>query len=147
MYGFYGNYNYGLDLKGRAQIPAQFRSLIPEDKPRIIVMTKGPDNCIHTFHPSVWREYIDRMSNLEMDKSEKLELMREVLAQTTNVNVDAQFRFKVPTELAEYAMLKEDIEFIGFNDRIEIWNPDIRKEHRSKIKKIDRDKLLDVLIN
>jgi len=116
-----------------------------EDEPRMLVMTQGHNGCIYAFPPPIWKDYMDRMMELDMDDEDRLDLMREVLSQTSNSLIDAQWRVKLPEDLAHYAKIDREVEITGLMDRIELWNPEVRKEYQAARKKVDPRHVLAVL--
>jgi len=106
---------------------------MPEQQPRMAVMTRGNDNCIYLFTPQAWDYYMDRLLDLDLPDAERLSLMREVLAPAANCMIDNQWRVKLPEELAGYAQLDRKLEIVGQIDRLEIWNPELRRQYRDKV--------------
>ena len=45
------------------------------------------------------------------------------------MELDAQYRMLIPTELLQFADIKKDALVIGILDKIEIWSPEIKKKY------------------
>ena len=121
---FVGNYIYSLDSKDRINIPARFRRLLPKESADSFVVTKGAERCIHLYPSSYWQRTVRRY--WEVFHSNQIDFRRFTIwryRDTREVQFDKQGRIQIPRVLIEYARLEKEVEIIGLNSRIELWNP------------------------
>uniref|UniRef100_A0A7C4U7C7 Transcriptional regulator MraZ n=1 Tax=candidate division WOR-3 bacterium TaxID=2052148 RepID=A0A7C4U7C7_UNCW3 len=119
----FGHSRNTLDNKGRVFVPVEFRkALLPEDN-MSYVLTRGPESCILMFPYSVWAELIKDLRNRSYKDKSVRDHLRALSITSKTVTLDPQGRIIIPKELLEYAGIEKDVLFIGFFDKIEIWNP------------------------
>ncbi len=111
-----GQFDYNIDIKGRAFIPAKFR----EDLGERFIITQGLDDCIFVYSESEWKILAANISALPMSKSRNLQ--RFFFSGAADVDVDKQGRILIPIHLREFAHLDKDIMIIGASNRAEIWD-------------------------
>ena len=121
---FYGEFKFNRDSKGRIQLPAEFRELMSfGDNPRMLVMTKGPDDCIYVFMPKDFEKYTAKFSEMQIGKKDKNRLKRIMASSTVNCKIDGQWRMKLPEKLVRHAAIEKEVKIVGLLDKIELWNP------------------------
>lgn len=113
----WGEYEHGVDDKGRVIVPQEFRTSLGED----IVATRGPDHCIYLFSKPVW-DYIElALRNYVMERNSGF-LLR-MLGSRAIVRTDPQARIAVPKPLRDWADISNDqtAVFVGQGSKIELW--------------------------
>lgn len=154
---FRGRYFHTLDEKGRVILPASYKKILKEKEIDKVVITCGEDKCLQVYPWDEWLKTEERIKNIMgkmgdipskiediwtkvEDASVNIQRMLEVRKKVRNFalkffsdaqecNVDNQGRFKIPQELQQIAGLTKEIVFIGFLERIEIWDNDLWSEH------------------
>jgi MraZ protein len=123
---FEGRYKNTLDAKGRLNIPATFRK--KPDGSEIenleFIITQGTiDLNVILFPIREWRRMMDELE-LKIHDGEKLRrLVRRLNYYASRQKVDKQGRINIPEDLIRYAKLDKEVEVIGANRKIEVWNP------------------------
>lgn len=110
-----GQYQHGVDAKGRLFIPAKFR----EELGKTFYVTRGQDHCLSVFSEENWQRLTARLSDLPYTEVKKL---RRFFSNAAECEPDAQGRILLPQSLREYAGLEKDAVIIGMLNRAEIWS-------------------------
>jgi MraZ protein len=119
---FYGEYNHGIDRKGRLILPSRFREVCQERGIERFFLTRGLDKCIFMFSEEEWRVQEQRFKNASFTKQETRHFNRMFFSGAVDVIPDKQGRFIVPSYLKDYANIKREAVVIGVSNRIEIWD-------------------------
>ncbi len=126
--GFYGQYQTTMDDKGRFALPAKLRSVLAEDdKPLLegnLVITKGLEGCLSLYPQGEWAELQNRLSSLNFTKRDYRYFGRRFYSSASIVSPDRNGRILIPSHLVKEASLTRELQVIGVNRWIEIWNPD-----------------------
>ena len=119
---FYGEYNHGIDRKGRLILPARFREICKESEIEKFFITRGLDKCLFMFTEEEWRVQEQKFKNQPFTKQETRSFNRLFFSGAISVAPDKQGRFIIPQYLKDYANVKKDAIVIGVSNRIEIWD-------------------------
>ena len=114
---FMGEYNHTIDAKGRLIVPAKFREQLGE----AFVITNGNDGCLSIYSKEDWDSVLENLKALPGNR-DKREIIRKVVAQANEVELDKQGRILVPQSLRESAGLEKDVVLAGVIDKIEVWD-------------------------
>mgnify|MGYP001007731096 CR=1 FL=1 len=115
---FMGEYQHGLDTKGRLIIPAKFREELGEGA----IITRGLDNCLFLFPQEEWSILENKLKALPLTKHDARQFVRFLFSGATECEMDKQGRINLPTNLREFAEIEKDAVVIGVSSRIEIWS-------------------------
>ncbi|MGN0980086.1 MAG: division/cell wall cluster transcriptional repressor MraZ [Candidatus Avoscillospira sp.] len=112
-----GKYRHTVDPKGRLFVPSKLR----EELGDAFYVTLGLDHCLSVYTEAGWEAIVEKYNALPIAKARK---MRFLFANAAKCEPDKQGRFLIPTELRDYAGLKQDVTFIGQAGHAEIWDSD-----------------------
>ena len=115
---FIGEYHHSIDDKGRLAVPVKFR----EEIGRIVVVTRGLDNCLFVYTQKEWQSLAERLSKLPLAKANTRAFARLMLAGAMELEVDKQGRVILPDYLRTYAALKKKVVIAGLLNRLELWD-------------------------
>ncbi len=118
---FYGEYEHGIDNKGRLILPARIREVAKENGVDKFFVTRGLDKCIFMFAESEWRLQENKFKSLSFTKEQARHFNRLFFSGAVEVIPDRQGRFIIPQYLKDFAGIKSDAIVIGVANRIEIW--------------------------
>ena len=128
---FVGLYEYSVDLKGRLFIPAKFRA------EKHFIVTIGLDMCLYIYPKYTWKKLETKLELLEFkDKSEERAFKRVLLAGATEVKPDGQGRILIPSNLRNYAKIKDGVVIIGVANKIEVWAKEVWHSYNKLAEKI-----------
>ena len=110
-----GKYRHTVDPKGRLFVPAKLREELGES----FYVTLGLEHCLSVYTEAGWQAIVDKYNALPMSQARK---MRFLFANAAKCEPDKQGRFLIPTELRDYAGLKDEVMFVGLAGHAEIWD-------------------------
>ena len=115
---FWGEYEHGVDDKGRVVIPQDFRAGLGDE----FVLTRAPDKAIFVFPKTIWADIEQRLRSSVLQR--QAGFLQRMLGGRTYVRLDPQFRLAVPKHLRDWAGItqSEAAAIIGQGPKIEIWN-------------------------
>ncbi len=127
---FIGNIEAKTDAKGRAFLPAVFRKVLQTSGEEGLVLRKDVfQECLVLYPESVWNERLDLLkSQLRPWKQAHQQIFRQFVSEAEIVALDGNGRFLIPKRLMKIAGIDQDIQFIGMDNTIEIWTPEILKQ-------------------
>jgi len=111
----YGKYKHSVDPKGRLFVPSKLKDELGD----AFYVTLGLDHCLSVYTEIGWQAILDKYNALPISQSRK---MRFLFANAAKCEPDKQGRFLIPTELRQYAGLRQDVTFIGQGGHAEIWD-------------------------
>ena len=124
MPSFKGTYQYTIDSKGRVNIPAKFRKILPEEAEKTFVVCRGSDGCLNVYPQHEWNVFEERLRKLSWTQKDNRQLVRALLQDASESQYDAQGRISIPPQLLKMAHIKKDVLILGTLDHIELWNPE-----------------------
>jgi len=128
MIRFLGKFTHSLDQKGRVSIPARFRRALPQESHDTfvgIVRDDGPEKCLTLY---CFSDFEDKFKEVAAQSSllEHVRRMKRLYySDGLYYPVDPQGRIAIPPVVRERVGLTRDVLFLGVEDTIEIWAPDV----------------------
>ncbi len=115
---FWGEFEHGVDDKGRVVIPADFRAGLGEE----FVVTRGPDHSVLVLPIPVWNRIAEQLKDRLLQSDG--DLLQRMLGGRAIVRLDPQFRLAIPKHLREWANISQSYAAVlsGQGRKIEIWN-------------------------
>ena len=105
----YGKYKHTVDPKGRLFVPSKLRDELGE----AFYVTLGLDHCLSVYTETGWQAILDKYNALPISQARK---MRFLFANAAKCEPDKQGRFLIPTELRQYAGIRQE------GGHAEIWD-------------------------
>ena len=125
MLGFVGQYQHTLDAKGRLILPAKFR---PEFE-RGGHLSPNTEGCVALWTPGEFaRQSEERLEQSRSGGALERQQVRYWAANSSDVEIDRQGRFALPSAIRDYGHLTGDVLIVGSLDHIELWDPQIYAE-------------------
>jgi MraZ protein len=121
-----GSYSAKLDDSGRLKIPEKFREIIEEFYGKDIFITSLSDEAVQIYPLSVWEEMtsVANEGALHLRPDVRRFLLR-VNLKGSHYQIDAKGRVLINQSLREKARLNTEVEVIGLNNHLEIWNKEV----------------------
>ncbi len=121
---FLGNIEAKTDAKGRAFLPASFRKVLQASGDESMVLRKDEyQPCLVLYPLSVWNQKTDELrTRLNLWDPRHRQIFRQFTAFAMELTLDGNGRFLLPRNYMKQANIEQDIRFIGFDDKIEIWS-------------------------
>lgn len=122
---FRGINNPALDAKGRMAMPARYREKLMESCAGRLVVTVYPDGCLLVYPLHEWEGVEEQLNALPGMNKKARSMQRLLVGYATEVELDGQGRFLLPTMLREFASLSKKCVLIGQGKKFEIWDEQI----------------------
>jgi len=117
-YGFWGEFEHGVDDKGRVVMPMDFREKLGDE----FVLTRGPEKAIFVFPLSEWRKIESKLRGPVLNRQQAY--LRQMMAGSrTIVKLDPQARLAIPKHLRDWSTISpsQTAVIIGQDNKLEIW--------------------------
>jgi MraZ protein len=135
-----GEYTHTLDPKKRLSLPSKWR----EELGRMLIVTRGLDNCLFVYPQHEWRKITEKIGQLPLGQADTRSFNRFFLSGAVEVGVDSVGRILVPDFLKEFAKLDNKVVLAGIHDRVEIWDEKRWTEYKTQIE-LQADSLAEKL--
>lgn len=122
-----GHYKAKISLKHRTAVPVKYR----QELGKKVVIAQWYENCLVIVSGKQWQSLLSQVAEKPFIASPARETDRFLLANAFEIELDSQGRFVIPSALAKYAKLNEEIVFIGLLNRVEIWGLENWQKHQS----------------
>jgi len=121
-----GSYKIRLDKSGRLKIPEKFRAAIEEQYGKELFITSLTDQSIQIYPLPIWEKLvgITREGLLHL-KPDVKKFMLRVNLKGSQYEIDTKGRVLISQILREKAKLQDEVEVIGLNNHLEVWNREI----------------------
>ena len=118
-----GSYSARIDKSGRIKIPEKFRTTIENVYGKELFITSLNDQAIQIYPLPVWEELagLTKVGLLHL-KTDVKQFMRRVNVKGSQLDIDTKGRVLVSPILREKAQLDGEVEVIGLNNHLEVWN-------------------------
>lgn len=116
-----------LDAKNRAFMPAGFRRILQQSGSQTLVVRKDYfENCLVIYPASQWEEETAKVrAKLNRFDGDQQMVYRKLVSEAQEVQLDSNGRLLLPQPLLDKVGIKQDALFVGMEQTIEIWAPDI----------------------
>jgi MraZ protein len=127
---FLGNIEAKTDAKGRAFLPAVFRKVLQASGEEVLVLRKDVfQKCLVLYPESVWNARLDMLkAQLKQWKPIHQQMFRQFVSEAEALTLDGNGRFLISKRLLKAAEIEQNIQFIGMDDTIEIWSPQLLEQ-------------------
>ncbi len=115
---FLGTYSNNLDVKNRLALPKKIAVMLSET----VVVSKGFDGCLELRTYDSFQTYSNKLMNLSQNKKNTRIIQRQLLANATMIDVDANNRILLPSNLLKEAKITKSLVLIGVGTKLEIWD-------------------------
>ncbi len=123
---FMGEYEHGLDEKGRIIVPTKLREQLGE----CFVLTLGTDGCLFVYPMKEWEAFVEKLKSLPGTK-EARQFQRYFMAGAVECTPDKQGRIIIPQKLREHAGIDKEVVSVGVVSKIEIWSKERWEKNNS----------------
>lgn len=135
-----GSYSARFDSSGRIKIPQRFRTFIEEKYGKEVFITSLTDESVQIYPMEVWAKLTNVTThNVLQFKPDVRWFKLRVSRKGTPYEIDSKGRVLISQALRERTNLDEEVELIGLDDHIEVWNRDILDDKLDKNPLTDKD--------
>jgi MraZ protein len=129
---FRGANKLTLDIKGRMVMPTRYRERLQERCGGKLVITVDKDQCLLVYPMPDWEEIERKLMKLPTFNERARRLQRLMVGYATELDLDAQGRVLLPSNLREFASLTRDAMLIGQGLRFELWDEEKWNQRRDE---------------
>lgn len=128
-----GSYTARFDKSGRIKIPAKFRAAIEEEYGKELFITSLDDEAVQVYPLSIWKKLTNITGEglLHLKPDVRMFMLR-VNLKGSQYEIDSKGRILINQALREKAVLDGEIEVVGLNNHMEIWNKQKLEEKLNK---------------
>ena len=116
---FLGTYQHVVDEKNRLSLPAK---LVGKFSKRIVVVSKGFEGCLELRSQEDFANWSEKILSYSPNKKDARILARQVLANSSELELDKANRILLPEVLMKLAGLKKNVIIIGLGNKLEVWD-------------------------
>ncbi len=140
-----GQYKSKLTDKDRIALPKKLRDELGDEN----IIARWYEGCLVLVSKGGWNVLFERLSGIAGPVTSPVrDVDRFVLGMAYEIKLDRQGRFILPKSLKEYAHIKDEVIFVGLQDRVEIWASEkwleleggVQEKASKAIEKIAKDK-------
>lgn len=124
-----GEYQQKLGEKNRIAFPKKFR----EELGNKLIISKGYEGCIIIMSPAQWEEMTRDSIKGPFVSDLIRDTRRFLFASASEIELDAQGRFVVPSYILDYAHISAEGIFLGLGNWVELWSKEAWDEKRKDI--------------
>jgi len=118
-----GSYTARIDKSGRIKIPEKFRAVIEERYGKDLFVTSLTDEAVQIYPYSVWAKLAGLTDKgLILLKPGVRNFMLQVNLKGQQHEIDTKGRVLISQALRDKAFLENEIEVVGMNNHLEVWN-------------------------
>lgn len=125
-----GQYKSKISPKGRTAFPKRFREELGDN----LVVTVGYENSLMVVAVKDWKSLVEATEDKPFVLGSARDTNRFLLGEATEVVLDEQGRFIIPSYLREHAKIKEEVVFLGLNKYVELWDKPVWEEYQKYLK-------------
>ena len=122
-----GNHPASVDEKGRLKIPASFLQLIETNFGLDVFVTSLRGDNVRIYPMDTWVEFEKRLGAMPDFHPTKQKLLKRVHFYGQANTLDKQGRLVIPAQLRESAQMKGNVDVLGMQDRLDVWNHAVLK--------------------
>jgi MraZ protein len=135
MTQFVGTHFGKLDRKGRISVPALFRAELEAALTNQIVLRISHQNpCLEVRTKTAFNAMVKGILAMEHFSEDRDDLETAIVADSTELKLDAESRVVLPEALIAAIPLSENIAFLGKGDRFEIWDAETARTRIAEAK-------------
>ena len=133
---FLGTIENKLDQKGRISVPADFRMVVKNSIFQgIILFHSFTNKCIEGCSMERMEMLSDATDNLDLFSEENDNLNSLIFSDARQLSFDVTGRIVIPSDLLEFAGIKNSALFVGKGKTFQIWNPDEFNKFQNNVRK------------
>ena len=130
---FLSTYENKLDKKGRASVPASFRSYLSNlGYNGVICYPSFNNNCIEAWPQDRIEKISNAIDSLSPFEEKKDYFATSILSESVNLIFDTEGRISLTKKLLQHSKIKTRILFVGLGKTFQIWEPTLFEKFKTK---------------
>lgn len=119
-----GNYVARIDDKGRLKIPNAFRSLIEGQHGAEVFVTSLTGEYVRVYPMTVWMALEEKLARMPSTHPARVKFLERANYFGQATEMDAQGRVLIQPRLRDSAGMAGEVDVLGNQDVLEVWNHD-----------------------
>ena len=119
-----GNSPAKIDDKGRLKVPNGFRAAIQDTHGRDLFVTSLSGESVRIYPMPVWLDVENRLAQMPSTHPARLKFLDRVNFFGQVSELDPQGRVIIPLRLRESAQMTGEVDVLGQQNYLEVWNHD-----------------------
>jgi MraZ protein len=119
-----GNSPAKIDDKGRLKVPNGFRVAMQDEHGRELFVTSLSGESVRIYPMPVWLEIERRLAQMPSTHPARQKFLDRVNFYGQVAEFDPQGRVLIPPRLRESALMTGEVDVLGQQDFLEVWNHD-----------------------
>jgi len=119
-----GNAPAKIDEKGRLKVPNGFRVAIQDEHGRELFVTSLKGDSVRIYPMPVWLEIERRLAQMPSTHPARQKYLDRVNFYGQVTELDPQGRVLIPPRLRESALMTGEVDVLGQQNYLEVWNHD-----------------------
>jgi MraZ protein len=125
-----GEFHCTADDSGKLTIPAKLCAELGEG----LTVTRGIERCLFVYPAGEWAKLADKMHRqLPLTNRDARSFARLMFSGALSCVPDEQGQITLPSNLRQYANIKDEVIVVGLATHLEIWNPQRWEEIREQM--------------
>lgn len=115
-----------MDSKHRIAMPTKYReAILQQSAGRLVVnIDINQPKCLAIYPANVWEDIEERIQGRLRNAGQGARMLRLLLGNACDVDMDANGRLLLPTLLREHAKLEKKVVLVGLVKKLELWRED-----------------------
>ncbi len=130
---FLGQHKYSLDSQNHLTIPPHFRDLLANQA----FITQGFDHNLLVLTADSFHVLYERFTAMNIADPLARLLLRMILGNATELEVNETGQITVPENLRTFAGLEDDVILVGQGKYFEVWTPSQWQKQEIRIQDVD----------
>jgi len=119
-----GNQPAKIDDKGRLKVPNSFRAVIQDAHGRELFVTSLSGESVRIYPMPVWLDIEKRLAQMPSTHPSRLRFLDRVNFYGQVSELDVQGRVLIQPRLRTSALMSGEVDVLGQQDYLEVWNHD-----------------------
>jgi MraZ protein len=132
-----GNAPAKIDDRGRLKVPSTFRAAIQQEHGRELYVTSLTGDSVRIYPMPVWLEVEGRLAQMPSTHPARTRFLDRVNFYGQTAELDPQGRVLIHQRLRDSAQMAGDVDVLGLQNFLEVWN------HDRFVAKLTRDPFTD----
>ncbi len=128
-----------LDEKNRVSVPSRYRQWQSSQADCEFVIVKVKENYLIAYPYPEWEALANELLKLSQLKQKNRNFIRAFSRRSTRIKCDKQGRLLLPQDCLQHAKITSEMVIIGHLNSLELWSPDVLKDHDENQEKYDED--------
>ena len=126
---FTGEYQYGIDEKGRLVMPVKYR----ESLGKKCMLSKGPEAYLMIYPMEAWAKLEERLNALSAFNPRHQAFKRCFFSGSDECEIDKQGRTLIHQGFRNHAHLGKEVCVVGAGDHMEVWDKTAWENYRGSL--------------